>query len=54
MNDKKISPVLLKKILEKMPLEFRKKILLAAKNGKKIRLKITKHKNGLKSPYQNK
>ena len=55
MNKKKISAKVLKKILEKMPLSVRKKIIDAHKEGKKIKLNITKKKNeNLNSPYQDK
>ncbi|MCD5390136.1 MAG: hypothetical protein LR005_02020 [Candidatus Pacebacteria bacterium] len=51
---KKITKEQLQNILNKIPAQFRKKIIAAAKQGKKVTLKITKTKGGLKSPYQNK
>lgn len=50
---KKITKEQLQNILNKIPAQFRK-IIAAAKQGKKVTLKITKTKGGLKSPYQNK
>lgn len=52
--NKKITKKQLQNILNKIPAEFKKKIIAAAKQGKKVTLKITKNKGELKSPYQNK
>lgn len=51
---KKINKEFIQKILDKLPLETRKKIIDSHKQGKKVSIKIKSKKNGVKSPYQKK